>query len=131
METLAPTAYMSADPKLGEVFFTIAGLWEPERMRAFLRSLLETSYPIIEQERPIHLLGDLNGFVAQTRDTGEVMRENLMEWRDHGLSRVAIFGASTLAKLQYKRLSDGLDVEFFETKISALEWLRRPYAQAA
>ena len=52
------------------------------------------------------------------------MRDHLLNARKFGLKRVAIMGASALVKLQYKRLSDGIEVEYFDNRDDAIRWLR-------
>ena len=131
MQALEPTSSMSNDPSRGEVHFAVSGFWDIERMGSFLRGLSKTALPLVDLDGPIHAFGDMTDFVAQNRETGDAIRDHLVQSRKFGLTRVAIFGASSLVKLQYARLSDGLDVEFFDNKAEALAWLRRPYADAA
>ena len=124
MDSLNPIGDIQCDPLRGEICFAVSGLWHLDKMESFLRGLTKAAIPIVEARKPIRVLGDMSGFVAQTRDTGTAMRDHLLNARKFGLKRVAIMGASALAKLQYKRLSDGIEVEYFDNKDDALRWLR-------
>lgn len=107
-----------------EVHFACAGFWDLEGMKVLLGQLNETSLPLVKERKAIYALGDFTNFVPQDRETAEAIRDHLMNARDFGLKRVAIVGASPLMKMQYKRLSQGLEVEFFETEREATAWLR-------
>ncbi|WP_108787836.1 hypothetical protein [Erythrobacter sp. Alg231-14] len=131
MTDLAPTSHVSNDLHRGELYFSIAGLWELEDMKDFVIELNKNAWPLVKAGHKIHVIGAMEGFVPQTRETGDVIRDHLIESRQHGLTRVALYGASSLVKLQYKRLSKGIDVEFFDSKFEAARWLRRPYEDAA
>lgn len=123
MEDLAPNSSISTVVDRGEVHFAVSGLWTIEHMDSFLRGLTKAAVPIVERRLPIQVFGDMTGFVAQTRGTGEAIRDHLMMSQQYGLQRVAIMGASSLVKMQYKRLSNGIKVEFFDNKVEALGWL--------
>ena len=124
MESLEPVANIESDPLRGEICFAVSGLWQLDKMESFLRGLTKAAIPIVEARKPIRVLGDMSGFVAQTRETGTAIQDHLMNARKFGLKRVAIIGASALVKLQYKRLSDGIEVAYFDDKADALHWLR-------
>ncbi len=131
MESLKPISSVSNDLIHNELYFSISGLWDLAGMQAFIVELNKGAYPLTKEGRPIHVMGAMDGFVAQSRETGDAIRDHLIASRQYGLSRVALHGASALVKLQYKRLSDGLEVDFFDGKIDAMRWLRRPYQNAA
>ncbi len=131
MQDLKPSSNVTNDIDRGEVHFSINGLWGSEEMEGFIEDLNKSAWPLVKAGKTLHVLGSMEGFVAQTRETGNIIQDHLVTSRDYGLTRVAICGASALVKLQYKRLSDGLDVEFFDSKLDALRWLRRPYENAA
>ena len=95
-------------------------------MKAYLRELNDAAAPIVAQRIPIRVLGEMEGFLPQDRQTGEAIRDHLMMSRRYGLQRVAIVSAPVLVKLQYRRLSEGIEVEFFDSKAEAMAWLRRP-----
>ena len=126
MDPLTTRHKVSRNVELGEVYFAISGFWKLEEMQAFLRELNEAAAPIVAQRTPIRVLGEMEGFVPQDRQTGEVIRDHLMMSRRYGLQRVAIASAPVLVKLQYRRLSQGIEVEFFDSRNEAIAWLRRP-----
>lgn len=124
MQTSTPSHETSLDPRTGIVHFSITGFWETERMRAFLEELNQTSLPLVKAGRPILVAGDFSDFVPQDRETAGTIHNHLMNAKKFGLQRVAIIGASALMKMQYRRLSQGIEVEFFDTKDGATAWLR-------
>lgn len=124
METIAPSSTVSFDQTHGEVHFTISGFWELEDLKGFLAELDDASLPLVKARKRIHALGDMEGFVPQSREAGEAIRDHLNNARKFGLEKIAIVKGSPLTKMQYKRLSAGLVVEFFETKAEATSWLR-------
>jgi len=126
MDRLTTQSKVSRNVELGEVYFAISGFWKLEEMQAFLRELNEAAAPIVQQRTPIRVLGEMEGFVPQDRQTGEVIRDHLMMSQKYGLQRVAIVSAPGLVMLQYRRLSQGIAVEFFDGKNEAIAWLRRP-----
>lgn len=107
-----------------ELHFSCSGFWKLQEMLELLEQLNETVLPLVKARKPIYALGDYEGFVPQDKDTAEAIESHLKNAVKFGLKRVAIVQASPLMKLQYKRLSKGLDVEFFDTKTSAITWLR-------
>lgn len=131
MQDLEPKSKVTSDPALGEVQFQVSGFWTLDQMESLLRGLTKAALPIVEQGRAIHVLGDMTDFVAQSRETGAAIQDHLNMSQKYNLTRVAIMGASSLVKLQYKRLSAGIEVEFFESRTDALQWLRRPESKAA
>ncbi len=126
MQDLKPSYTVSSHLERSEVHFSISGFWDLEPMQEFLGKLNKAGWPLAKQGRPIFVLGDMEGFVPQTRDTGEAIRDQLMLSKDVGLVRVAILGGSTLVRQQYRRLSEGVDVMFFDDKAEAFAWLRSP-----
>lgn len=125
MNSLTKQHKVSRNVETGEVYFEISGFWKLEEMQAFLRELNEAAAPIVAQRTPIRVLGEMEGFLPQDRQTGEAIRNHLMMSRRYGLQRVAIVSAPVLVKLQYRRLSQGIEVEFFDTGNEAIAWLRR------
>ena len=125
MKSLTKNYKVTRDVERGEVYFEIGGFWKLAEMQAFLRELNEAAAPIVAQRTPIRVLGEMEGFLPQDRQTGEAIRNHLMMSRKYGLQRVAIVSAPVLVKLQYRRLSQGIEVEFFDTRNEAIAWLRR------
>jgi hypothetical protein len=126
MNTLTTHYKISRNVEMGEVYFEISGFWKLAEMKAYLRELNDAAAPIVAQRLPIRVLGEMEGFLPQDRQTGEAIRDHLMMSRRYGLQRVAIVSAPVLVKLQYRRLSEGIEVEFFDSKAEAMAWLRRP-----
>lgn len=107
-----------------EVHFRCGGFWNPEIMRAFLDKLNETTKPLIKAGKPVYSLGDFSEALPQDRETAAMVATHLENAKKFGLKRVALINATPLMQMQYKRVSSGLDVAFFETKATALNWLR-------
>ncbi|MEM7666186.1 MAG: STAS/SEC14 domain-containing protein [Pseudomonadota bacterium] len=107
-----------------EVHFSCSGFWKLEGMLELLEQLNDTVLPLVKARKPIYALGDYEGFVPQDKDTADAIQAHLKNAVKFGLKRIAIVQASPLMKLQYKRLSKGLDVDFFDTKTAAIAWLR-------
>ena len=124
MVSTTPSSSTSLDEPRGELHFTVGGFWERDAMRGFLGELDETALPLVKARRSILAVGDFTEFVPQDRATADTIRDHLMNACKFGLKRVAIVGASPLMTMQYRRLSQGVEVEFFTDKSEALDWLR-------
>lgn len=107
-----------------EVHFAIGGFWDLKTFGTFLDDVNTAAMPLMKARKPIYALGDFTGFVPQDRKTGEAIRDHLLAAQKYGLQKLAIIGGSPLVKMQYRRLSQGIDVEFFDSKAEALGWLR-------
>jgi hypothetical protein len=107
-----------------ELHFRIAGYWEADAIRAFQDELSLASYPLYKAGKPIHVLGDMADFVPQSRETADMIRKHLEFSRSYGLKKVAILNPSSLVRDQYRRVSKGIEVQFFENRIDAIAWLR-------
>ncbi|EAQ30631.1 hypothetical protein NAP1_07625 [Erythrobacter sp. NAP1] len=124
MQTLDPSFSVIADLDRREVHFSAAGFWDQNTLAEFSRELLEKAKPFYSQGRKMYVLGDLTGFVTQTREIAEGIRLVVSESARLGVVRTAIVTDSQLAAMQYKRINDGINLEIFETKADALDWLR-------
>ena len=124
MSTLAPVHTISADHERAEVHFSIGGYWTPEAMGDFLYDLGNAAKPFMKEGRAFNALGDLRDFVAQSRETADAIRNSLLLAQKNGMKRFAVVAPPALVKLQYRRLTEGLDAEFFENQAEALAWLR-------
>ncbi|MGB7419638.1 MAG: hypothetical protein WA918_10710 [Erythrobacter sp.] len=124
MNELAPKFLVSADLERKEVHFACSGYFDMPTMVEFQRELLAKSKPLIERQVSFRTLGDLRGFVTQGRDVAEVIRTVVMESAKLGVTRTAVVADNALAKMQYLRISEGINVEVFDTKGEALGWLR-------
>lgn len=107
-----------------EVHYACSGFWDQDGMRHLLGLLSEAVIPLIKAGKPIYAMGDFTGYVPQDRETADLIGRHLAASQQAGLRRSAVVGASPLVKMQYKRISQGIDVEYFDTKNDALDWLR-------
>lgn len=124
METLAPTSKIHADLKTHELYFAIAGFWTLDAMSAFLEDLTKAAVPFIKERQRFTAIGNLSAFVPQDRATADAIRDSLLLGSQNGLVRFAIVSPPPLVKMQYRRISAGLDFEFFENDDDARHWLR-------
>ncbi|MGB3472528.1 MAG: STAS/SEC14 domain-containing protein [Erythrobacter sp.] len=123
MSALDPTSRIHANTHRRELYFSIAGFWEPASMKAFLRDLTAAANPFIRDGVEFVAIGNLADFVPQDRETAAAIRDSLLLASQHGLTRFAVVSPSSLVKMQYRRITAGLDVEFFEDEYAAREWL--------
>ncbi|MBD2841387.1 STAS/SEC14 domain-containing protein [Erythrobacter rubeus] len=126
MSTLAPVHSISVDLDHAEVHFAVGGFWTTDAMGDFLADLAKAATPFLKSQEPFSALGDLREFVPQNRDTAAAIRDSLLTAQKNGLTSFAVVSAAPLVKLQYQRITDGVEVEFFDTPDAAEQWLRRP-----
>jgi hypothetical protein len=126
MSVMSPTHTISADLDRAEVHFTIGGYWDPEGMKRFLFDLGEAAKPLMKRREPFCALGDLREFVPQDRDTSNAIRDSIIAGKHNGLRRFAVLSASPLVRMQYRRIAQAVEVEFFDSWAEATAWLRRP-----
>jgi hypothetical protein len=107
-----------------EVHTAIAGFWSRDAIQEYFDSVNETAIPLMKARKPIYTVVDFTGFVPQDRETSEAIRDHLVTCVKFGLQRIAIIGASPLTMMQYKRLSQGIEVNFVDSKAEAINWLR-------
>ena len=124
LQNLDPTFHVEIDRQRRELHFMTSGLFDQENMDRFLREVAQKAGPLLAQKRPMRALGDLTGFVTQTRAIGEKMAETLSNAEDAGIERTAIIITSNILKMQYQRVSEGRNVAIFENRAQALQWLR-------
>lgn len=126
MDRLAPTSKIACDIESRELFFQISGFWQYEGMQEFLRELSEAAKPFFRKRETFGAIGNLSEFVPQDRQVAGAIRDKLLLARKNGLSRFAVVSPPPLVKLQYKRIGEGLEVDFFDDVASARNWLRQP-----
>ncbi|MEL7447393.1 MAG: STAS/SEC14 domain-containing protein [Pseudomonadota bacterium] len=114
-----------------EVHSVAGGFWSVETITEYFDAVNEAALPLVKARKPIYALVDFSDFVTQDRATGEAIRDHLLLSQQFGLKRIAIVAGSALVKLQYRRLSQGLEVEYFEDKNEAANWLREAARSAA
>lgn len=123
MSTLAPTQSITADTDHDVLHFEISGFWTRDAMGDWLKDLAKAAMPFITAGRKFDALGDLRQFVPQDRETAAAIRFSLMEAHKHGLERFAVVSSSSLVRMQYRRITAGIEVEFFDDIPSAQRWL--------
>ncbi|MEM1053670.1 MAG: STAS/SEC14 domain-containing protein [Pseudomonadota bacterium] len=124
MSTLSPVHVISANEAKAELHFAISGFWTCEAMQAFLHELRAAARPFWHSRTRFSALGDLRGFVPQDRATAEAIRESLLLAQKNGMERFAVVADSSLVKMQYRRITNGIEAEFFDTPSAAETWLR-------
>ncbi|QIQ85724.1 STAS/SEC14 domain-containing protein [Erythrobacter sp.] len=124
MASLAPSHSISIDRHRAELHFAISGLWTKATMQDFLGELLDKARPFLRDRTPFSALGDLRDFVPQDRETAQVIRDSILAGRDNGLTRFAVVSSAPLVRMQYRRIADGVEVEFFDAPDEARRWLR-------
>lgn len=102
----------------------ITGFWDVTSIQEYFDAVNAACAPLIQARKPIYALVSFAGFVPQDRATGDAIRDHLLGAVKVGLKRIAILNASPLTAMQYKRLSKGVDVDFFERSDKAIAWLR-------
>ncbi len=123
MASLKPTQSIHADMQRAIISFTIGGYWTPDAMRAFLFELGEAAKPLMKRHEPFSAMGDLTEFVPQDRETAAAIRDSILAGQRNGLQRFAVVNPAALVKLQYKRITEGVEVEFFSDAAKARHWL--------
>lgn len=124
MATLAPTYSVKADEARAELHFKTSGLFDEASMDAFLREVAKVAGPLLASKGKIRAFGDLTDYVTQTREIGARMADTLRKAESSGIEKTAIVINSVILKMQYKRVSEGRNVEIFSEKTEALSWLR-------
>ncbi|MBH5321846.1 STAS/SEC14 domain-containing protein [Aurantiacibacter sediminis] len=124
MANLDPTYRIDIDDEHGEIHFAVAGYWDRDRMLGFLKELDANATPILMSRNRLRALGDMSELTAQNREVGELISKHLQGAQRAGLERIAIVTDSATVRMQYRRLSEGLDVAFFSSQAEALAWLR-------
>jgi hypothetical protein len=124
MSDFAPSYSIERDITRRELHWSASGHWTEEEAVKLPKALFLQSLVFIEKGQKFRVLGDLREFHVQNQDVVEVMRGSQEGAAQNGVERMAIVLSSTLLKLQFRRISAGLNLEFFETKEEALLWLR-------
>ena len=123
MNNLAKTHSIKLVPEHREVHVSVAGFWDKAAMQDFLQELAQTAAPLAGTG-PFSSYSDMREAMPQSREVADMIRQHLEAARERGLSRIAVLDPPALWKLQYDRLSEGLEVAYFKSKIEALAWLR-------
>lgn len=122
---MTPTHSITADRDHAELHFAIGGYWEPEGMKRFLFDLGEAAKPFMKAGTPFHALGDFKDFMPQDRATADAIRDSISAGTRNGLKRFAVVSAAPLVRMQYRRIAQAAEVEYFDSRAEAIIWLRR------
>lgn len=131
MEHLHRTQSIHSDEQHRELHFAIGGFWDEPEMLSFLADLASAASPFITKRTSFNAIGDLSAFVPQNRATAAAIRDSLLEAQKFGLQRFAVVTESSLVRMQYRRITDGVDVEFFDNGRDAVKWLRGQHSAPA
>ncbi len=123
---MTPTHTISVDRDRGELHFAIGGYWNLEGMKRFLFDLGEAAKPIMKAGAPFCVLGDFKDFIPQDRATADAIRDSIEAGTRNGLKRFAVLSAAPLVRMQYRRIAQATEVEYFDSRAEAIAWLRRP-----
>ena len=88
------------------------------------KALYKQSLPFIETKRTFRGFGDLTEFAVQKQEVVDIVQVSQESSAELGVDRMAVQYSSTLVKIQFRRISDALELEFFEDRDEALAWLR-------
>lgn len=112
------------DEEHAELHYECGGFWDAESIDEMFAVLSRTSAPLVKAGKPFSGLGDFSRAMPQDQATAQKMGEHLQMAAKAGYKRSAIVGASALFKLQYRRVSQGIEVEYFDDRDAAIKWLR-------
>ena len=126
MSVMTPTHTISVDLDRAEVHFAIGGYWDLQGMKRFLADLGDAAKPLMKRSQPFSALGDLREFMPQDRDTSNAIRDSIIAGTHNGLRRFAVISSASLVRMQYRRIAQAVEVEFFDSMAEATAWLRRP-----
>lgn len=124
MNDLAPVIEASNDLDRALVKFAASGLWGEEQVRDGAAKIGRAAAPFIEAKRPFSILADYSKAIVQPQDSAGSIQESFAMAKKLGLQRIAVLNAPMLVQLQYKRLADEVEIEFFVSKVEAIGWLQ-------
>ena len=124
MTQLAPSFSVKRDDAAREIHWTAAGLLDEATLNQLFSLLLAESKPFRDDKKGFRVLGDLREFLVQTREISVLLEQSQTASAAYGVDKMAILYTSILMRQQFRRVSDALECEFFETKTDAIRWLR-------
>ncbi len=125
METLEARFSIRADTARRELHWHAQGLFDETHLKAFQKATIEAIQPFIDDRQGFNALADLRDFAVQTRAIAAMMEETQMASTSFGGNRMAVICKSVLVKQQFRRVSEVMEIEFFDSETDALRWLRR------
>ncbi len=124
MDSFDPSFNVSIDRVHCVVRFAASGMWEEKQIKEASVKIGEAAAPFILAKQRFSMLGDYSEAITQSQQAAIVIRSSIETAVKLGLARIGVVGASALVKMQYKRMDDIVEIEFFDTKVEALQWLR-------
>ena len=124
MQTLVPDYYVKRIETPREIHWAASGLLDEAKLNELFSTLLTTSKPFRDDKKGFRVLGDLREFAVQPREIAALIEQSQQASAQYGVDRMAILCTSMLVKQQFRRVSDSLECEFFDTKGDALAWIR-------
>lgn len=125
MTDLKPAIVVSTDLDRRLVRFSASGLWGPEQVAEGSAKIGAAIAPFVQDRSGFSILGDYSEAIVQPRDTADSIRQSFAAAKKLGLKRIAVINAPPLVKMQYQRLSDLVEIEFFASRVDAMTWLVR------
>ena len=125
MSVMTPTHTITADQTHAELHFAIGGYWDLAGMKRFLFDLGEAAKPFLKAQTPFNVLGDFKDFIPQDRATADTIRDSIEAGSRNGLRRFAVLSAAPLVRMQYRRIAQSTEVDYFDSRAEAIAWLRR------
>lgn len=107
-----------------EAHHTISGLFTTDAAAQFMKELGDAVLPFVKAKRPWSVMGNLEGFIAQDRQTAAVIEKHLNLALDYGMVRLAWINPPALVSMQHPRLASRVNFEVFDNKTEAFKWLR-------
>lgn len=124
MATLAPTFTVSRNDDPREVHYSLGGLIDAQTLMELQKELYRAAKPWIESGLKFRVLGDMRDFQVQQQEIADLIRKSQVDSVRLGMEKMAILYSGALMKLQFRRISEVVDIEFFESKVDAIAWLR-------
>ena len=125
MQDLTPSITVSADVERRIVRFSASGLWGEAQISEGGAKIGMAAAPFIKARQSWTILADYSNAITQPRETAVEIRKSFEMAASMGLKRIAVINSPTLVMMQYKRLVDLVEIEFFANKVDALGWLSK------
>ncbi|MEP3421984.1 MAG: STAS/SEC14 domain-containing protein [Erythrobacter sp.] len=124
MQSLAPDFRVTRNDANREIHWVAIGLWTEQTLADLQAKLIQMAKPYLEDRQGFRVLGDLRELAVQSREMAEKIRQSQEASAQLGVERMAFVYSSVLVKQQFRRLSAALEIEFFDNKADAINWLR-------
>nr|WP_298928934.1 STAS/SEC14 domain-containing protein [uncultured Erythrobacter sp.] len=124
MELLAPKYSVEPHIDKREVHWRVEGLFDVAKSLELQKALFKAAQPLIEDGKGFRVMADMRDFPVQTRAIAEIIEQTQIGSAKLGVHKMVVIYSSVLVKQQWRRVSEVMDIEFFETEQDALQWLR-------